>query len=337
MNNDYIAESFEKSSGEYYTPPSPAAEFYEKAAIKKSGKKVGLSLIFFFASSLLVSVVLGVVLGVLGKQALVNDKFFLLFVNIVATTVGFLGSALFLKKQVNEKNLISFSAPKKGSLLPLVLTGLGFCYVANMVASLLQTNLSFLGEFKGGDIDTPNGPLGFAFSVLSVAVFPAFLEEFFFRGVLLGTLSKFGKPFAIFTSSLLFGLIHGNLVQIPFAFLVGIILAFAVLESGSIWTGILIHFLNNFISICFKYLSGMFGEDSVNILFSLFVLAIMGLGFWGLYLLCIRNNKVFELPKTNHTTTASQRFWWFVSSPTIIISIVFVAFEILVNQLTAQV
>ena len=336
MNNSYEQPTHSKQSGEYYyTPPAPPAEFYEKAAIKRSGKKVGLSLIFFFASTLFVSVALGIVLGALGKQALASDKFFVLFVNLLATTVGFLGGGLFLKKQLKEKNLISFAAPKNGSFFPLVIMGLGFCYVANMAVSLLANNLSFLGELKGGEIDMPSGPLGFAFTVLSVAVFPAFLEEFFFRGVLLGTLSKFGKPFAIFTSSLLFGLIHGNLVQIPFAFLVGIILSFAVLESGSIWTGIVIHFLNNFISICFKYLSDMGGEEASNLIFSLFILVAMGLGFLGLYLLCVRDNKVFEFPKTNHTTAVSKRFWWFVGSPTIIISLVFVALEILATQLAA--
>ncbi len=70
------------------------------------------------------------------------------------------------------------------------------------------------------------------------------VEELLFRGAILQRMLPCGKRFAIVFSSLLFGLFHGNIIQIPFAFLVGLILAYVAVEY-SLWWSILLHFINN--------------------------------------------------------------------------------------------
>lgn len=85
-------------------------------------------------------------------------------------------------------------------------------------------------------------------SPLSVIIYASIgapiVEEFLFRGAILQSMNPCGKRFAIVFSSLLFGLFHGNIIQIPFAFLVGLILAYVAMEY-SIWWSILLHFINN--------------------------------------------------------------------------------------------
>ena len=71
-------------------------------------------------------------------------------------------------------------------------------------------------------------------------------EELLFRGLIQRSLMPLGKRFAIFGSALLFGLFHGNLVQTPYAFLVGLILGYVTAEY-SIWWAILLHALNNMV------------------------------------------------------------------------------------------
>ena len=85
--------------------------------------------------------------------------------------------------------------------------------------------------------------------IVKTAVLPALIEEFAMRGVVMQSLRKYGDWFAIIMSSLVFALLHGNMVQIPFAFIAGIAIGYAVTVTGSMWTGILIHFLNNLASI----------------------------------------------------------------------------------------
>ena len=73
-----------------------------------------------------------------------------------------------------------------------------------------------------------------------------FAEEILFRGLLLRSLQKYGKQVAIFVSALLFGLFHGNIVQIPYAFLVGLLLAYVTVEYSIGWA-VLLHVFNNFV------------------------------------------------------------------------------------------
>lgn len=81
--------------------------------------------------------------------------------------------------------------------------------------------------------------------VVRTAVLPAFYEEFIFRGILLGQLRRYGDGMAIVISSLLFGIFHSNLEQIPFAFLVGLALGYILVRTNNIWLTIAIHFFNN--------------------------------------------------------------------------------------------
>ncbi len=80
--------------------------------------------------------------------------------------------------------------------------------------------------------------------VLYVAVVAPVVEELLFRGAVLRSFQPFGKRFAIVFSALLFGLFHGNLVQIPFAFLTGLVLGYTAVEYSIAWA-MLLHFINN--------------------------------------------------------------------------------------------
>ena len=56
----------------------------------------------------------------------------------------------------------------------------------------------------------------------------------------------YGKKFAIFCSAVCFGIFHGNLIQTPYAFLVGLILGYVTAEY-SIWWAIAMHMINNMV------------------------------------------------------------------------------------------
>ena len=88
-------------------------------------------------------------------------------------------------------------------------------------------------------------------SALFVAVVIAPLaEEIIFRGIILkGLLAHYTQNRAIVWSALLFGLIHLNPWQFPTAFVVGLVFAYWVIQTGSLWPAILGHALNNLIAV----------------------------------------------------------------------------------------
>ncbi|WP_405725024.1 CPBP family intramembrane glutamic endopeptidase [Anaerotignum sp.] len=86
---------------------------------------------------------------------------------------------------------------------------------------------------------------GVILSMLSVAVLPAFLEEIFSRGILLSGYQFLGRWKAALVCALLFGLLHMNPQQLPYAFVVGFIFCFLVERTDSLFASILPHMIIN--------------------------------------------------------------------------------------------
>lgn len=86
-------------------------------------------------------------------------------------------------------------------------------------------------------------------NILFMALLPATVEEFMFRGVLFQTYRRSRMLPAILLSAFLFGCMHMNLNQFVYAFALGVYLAFLVEATGSIFSSMLAHFTLNFTSV----------------------------------------------------------------------------------------
>lgn len=81
----------------------------------------------------------------------------------------------------------------------------------------------------------------------AIAVFGPVMEEVIFRRIMIDEFRKSTKRtwLAILISSLLFGLVHMNPAQIPFAFAAGIFFGWMYVQTGSILPSIVGHIVNN--------------------------------------------------------------------------------------------
>jgi membrane protease YdiL (CAAX protease family) len=87
-------------------------------------------------------------------------------------------------------------------------------------------------------------------------------EELFFRGVLYRRLRQTrGVWFSIFASAVIFGAVHGELVVIPGAIALGMILAWLYERSQSLWPGIAFHIVNNATAIILAYILAAAGAQ----------------------------------------------------------------------------
>lgn len=78
--------------------------------------------------------------------------------------------------------------------------------------------------------------------MLSVIIFAPFIEEILFRGLIINELKgKMPLILVILIQSLMFGVIHGNWLQIAYAFIMGILLGLVSIWSRSIWPAIIFH------------------------------------------------------------------------------------------------
>lgn len=87
------------------------------------------------------------------------------------------------------------------------------------------------------------------------ALLPAICEEALFRGVILNSLRKYGAIASIGLSSTFFSIMHMNLLQIPYTFLLGIALGIVVYFTRNLWLSTIIHFTNNASVLLINYFS----------------------------------------------------------------------------------
>ena len=222
------------------------------------------------------------------------------FINVVA--VGVCGTLFIKLLKGDDKYPIACEKVSFTKILGLTAIGFTLCNLANFMTALYLESAFSLGldlNISSYNYDS-NSVLEILIYVISVAVVPAFSEELLFRGVVLSGLRKYGDGLAIFVSSLLFGIFHGNFVQFPFAFIVGLVLSFTVVYTNSILPAMLIHFSNNFFSVMCDVLSTNtenwgFNGNLVDIAVYLFVIATAFVGILSLILFSRKDKKFLKL------------------------------------------
>lgn len=237
----------------------------ESRSLKKLALFVGLSLIAIPVVQTLAYLLLGVPLeqAEAVMDASVVDR--LLYYGLY---VGFY--CLMLLAPVGVLALIfrrppTLSAEHRRPLQPLhalllLLFGMAFCILANYLTNYWLIFVSQFGiEPFYGAYNNDGGLLSLALNLFTYAVLPGLVEELVFRGWILGSLAPFGERRALLLSALIFGLIHGNLTQVPFAFVLGLLFGYIFLRTGRLWPGMMLHFLNNAMSVGLDYLSANMG------------------------------------------------------------------------------
>lgn len=138
----------------------------------------------------------------------------------------------------------------------MAVLGLLVAYVG--VAVISRAALPALKEFTGLDLkqqpmveNAPDisDPLTRVLMVVTLCLGAPIMEELIFRGVLYGVAARFIHPvYACVASSVLFGVIHGNLLSLIPLSVLGVFLAEAYRRSGSLLVPIFMHAGFNLIS-----------------------------------------------------------------------------------------
>ncbi|MEE1003404.1 MAG: CPBP family intramembrane glutamic endopeptidase [Acutalibacteraceae bacterium] len=226
--------------------------------------------------------------------------------------------------------ICSFNSPKKSLTFPCVVFAFGGAMFANIFTSFFVTFLeNFFGfEATQGSIgdNSFNSPIEFVYTIVCAALVPALFEEFAFRGMIMGSLRKFGDMPAILVSALIFAFYHGNFIQIPFAFLVGIFLGLIVVITDSIWPAVIAHCVNNIFAVIAISIS----NDYPMFISKLFLLII----FCGIIALVVLvKKKAFSNIERKTTVVSGQsKFLRMLSSPTIVIYFIIMIVMALMNK-----
>ncbi len=261
-------------------------EFYikrqkSKDEIKKLGFYTGLALLFQIVIQNGLSICLDVI-GLLEKYD--TDGAYQNALDIILVVFGLLVPFYFIGKKMKDVSGISEPVPlnkpcDSASFFLAVVAGTGLCLLASIVATYLSVFIGIVGvELTAPDIPMPNGIAGIGTTVLRVVVLAAVSEELCLRGFVMGNLRKYGDKFALVISASVFAIIHGNLIQAPFALIAGFTIGYFTIKTGTLWTGIAIHGANNLISTVFSYLFDFYGEEKIALVYTFFIYGLIVIG-----------------------------------------------------------
>ena len=168
-------------------------------------------------------------------------------------------SQAFCRPQMNAGWIIKYMIITWGlSLLMSIITNI----ILQLLKSLLHLNFSDI-SFDFGD-----GVGGFIVSFVSLCIFAPIFEEIIFRSAVYRHTEIMGQSFAVVFSAIVFALMHGNLEQLPYTFVMGLGFAYLFAKTRSLLIPMLLHFLTNTTTVIFTSIIDTTDTDELSTLLS---------------------------------------------------------------------
>lgn len=313
---------------------------YEQG-LRQDSTRIGITLICSHVAMLIFSYVLMSYLRVCGFYSIFNSDngfsgydpiaYYLASaaISVLSLAIPFLVLLKYISVDANK--VLPFNRIGSGKKkLALIFLGMAVCTVAEMLASAYSGIAKAMGfPASNYEIDYSGEPMVVALAVVCTALLPALFEEFVFRGVILGTLRRYGDFTAVLISALLFGLIHSTIAQIPFALAVGVALGIITVKTNSLLPGIIIHFANNLIAVVNTGLIKS-DNDGIAVLFyyATSLLFIIGGVYAVRYL--YKKTDIFSIDNnTDVAISSKRRFFLIATAPGMLICAVVVIINVI--------
>lgn len=222
-----------------------------------------------FSAIIVLSIVSELIIGFFFYDAIDLDNLIIneAFVEGILLLPAIVGILIFRDKSESLSDRLMFKKLRPKALLAVFLYALAIIPIgtlANAVSLLFTDNTVTESSdlYLSQDIMT---------ALLFVAIVGPFVEEFVFRAVIYkGYRKAGGRIGAVVLSSLLFGLMHMNLNQLVYAFVVGMLLAIVAEAAGSIWAPLLCHLVFNAENVSAMFISDAIyeGEEELSYTYS---------------------------------------------------------------------
>ena len=245
-----------------------------------------------------------------GKSASQIEAFF-------DTAVGYLLQSIYMNiafvlvfvwyiRRVNKNEVVL--KPDQSTLKYVgkcVIIGIASLFLLSGILNYFQLLLDKLGATSSSLSYEINSPAKYIISLISLAVIPAVCEELIFRGVLVNALKSKGNIFAIIFSSLMFALFHFSLSQLIYPICFGLILSIVYLRTRNIFFPILLHFINNALSLSIQYFSGSSGGEFTHSS-AMLIYAIVTLIAWIAIMIHLFKDFKLHCSHTSNSSNAEQ-------------------------------
>ncbi|MCL2212236.1 MAG: CPBP family intramembrane metalloprotease [Oscillospiraceae bacterium] len=259
------------SPAEFQEIPTPPTEQMARSAYSHTGFTLAATESAKYLSMFVVAMIAGIVFHLLSinfDNAVSSVYFSLALTFIVIYLVGFPLMYLMMKNRPScppEKRKMP-----RGKIILYYFMCLPLAMAGGIVSMIINNLMEAIFGVGTGDnpaagiIGASRTTTEIIFMLILVVILAPIFEELIFRKLLIDRLRQYGKWPAIIMSSIAFGLFHGNVAQMVYAALVGIILGVIYERYGNVWHVIILHFMVNFMAAVPATVAGLIPNEEIG-------------------------------------------------------------------------
>lgn len=212
-----------------------------KKIFKTIGICIGLPILNLFVVSITQSILLIFTKNI---EIVKNNIYPLVLIGDIITLI--LIALIFLPSDYGMKDRINIKRIPIKEYFNILILGIGITILLLFLSSILTKLIPSYNEVANQLATSRGSALQL---IITIALIPIY-EEIFYRGIIFGYLRKnFNIIVAIVVQALVFGVMHLNLVQGIYTFILGIVLALIYMYSESILGNITVHIIFNLLGI----------------------------------------------------------------------------------------
>lgn len=212
-----------------------------KKIFKIIGICIGLPILNLFVVSITQSILLIFTKNI---EIVKNNIYPLVLIGDIITLI--LIALIFLPSDYGMKDRINIKRIPIKEYFNILILGIGITILLLFLSSILTKLIPSYNEVANQLATSRGSALQL---IITIALIPIY-EEIFYRGIIFGYLRKnFNIIVAIVVQALVFGVMHLNLVQGIYTFILGIVLALIYMYSESILGNITVHIIFNLLGI----------------------------------------------------------------------------------------
>ncbi|MCM1299506.1 MAG: CPBP family intramembrane metalloprotease, partial [[Eubacterium] siraeum] len=190
--------------------------------------------------------------------------------DVAAYTIPALAAYFLFRSDLRKKKLYRRDQRYKPFLSEGIVFGV-CCFLGSLASIITNFIASIFDELFGtGEIvdnmedmlPTADQPISIIILFFFVAVAAPIVEELIYRKLLLYPLRQYSDGFAVVVTALLFGFMHGNLNQAPYAIVVGLLFGTLAVRSNSVIPTMILHVVNNLTVTFGNYYPMIMGEEN---------------------------------------------------------------------------
>lgn len=219
--------------------------------VKSDTRKLGIGLLIYFIITFATVIIYDIIASLTFMKDATDAEFETFSMNEGGSIIGvLLGTAFlllfFMSRKIHKQIFVKNKKMTLGWFAVLFCIFLGIQLIIEPIFIGFEIILNLFGLSANASIEAATSNSTTISMFIYGGIVAPIIEEVVYRGFAMRLLSKYGKTFAILASSILFGVMHGNIPQAMFATLVGIVLGYVAMEYSIIWS-IVLHMLNNLV------------------------------------------------------------------------------------------